>query len=518
MGKRSRQLKAERARQPAMALNSPAIPDGLNGGGWLYDAVNSSSSRIARPFFATDSSVTLNSWSRLRAMSLARWAYVNVPFFRGPVDLMASLSMGIGFVPQSLTKDKGWNAAADALVMDRFSHIGYFNGENMDQLNVFDSRLMDVDGDTGYVMTIDEFGAEKLQLIEGHRIKSGDKTSPNLFDGVWFDSTRRKTGYEVALPGEQGTRTIAAKDFIYIAENNRPDEARSITNLIHALVPLQDLYEIFAFQQATVKKNSEIGLVIQAGDPTAPIPGLGPIVPTRKAEARDATNGQPAVPEQRVTYEQVYGGGGKIPILRNGQTLASFKSEAPIAGIDMWSDLTIRGIGAGYRLPIEIFWDPSKLGGANIRLVMGLANKRFEERRAAVRRDKLSRCRFWIVARAIKRGELPWRDDCARVAWRPNFRDPTIDAGRDSKERRANVQSGLDTFTSYFADDGESYEAQLAVRQSEIEKQCEAAAALCLKFPQMSFEVALARIAGTITPGGSELSNPANQPKANEET
>jgi len=478
------------------------IPDGTSYGYGVYDAVQYSTSRSLKPYFATDSRVTLNSWSRLRALSLARWAYSNVDFVRGAVDLMARLTVGTGFACRSISRNRGWAALADAYVESKFRNIGFANGESMDELLLHDSRGVDVDGDIGYVMTEDENGQPKLQMMEAHRIKKGDASDPNCVDGVWFDNFARRTDYNVLLPGDgDRTRRIPIQSFIYLAERNRADEPRSMTNLITALNPLQNLYEVLAFEMASVKKNSEIGLTVETATPDNP--PLGPGYDIFMEDAKPAQGNQPAQPAKYYTREQVYGGGGKIAVLNKGEKLMAHDHERPGPGIEGWSKFIIRGIAVGFGVPFEVLWDPESIGGANTRLITALLRARLEQRRAGIVFPKLRRARFWVLARGIMRGEIPYDPDFTKVDFQPKFSDLTVDAGRESRERRANVVQGLDTFTDYYTEDGKDYTQKLAVRETEIGAQCEAAQRICEKYPEISFSSALARIA-MLTPNANE--------------
>lgn len=483
---------------------------GLGFGGQLYDGLARSTNRVERPVFATDSRYTLTQWNRTKALGLARWAYVNVNFVRGAVDLMARLTVGTGFTCKSQTSNPGWNKLADAYVAAKFRNIGFTGGESMDELLLHDCRSADIDGDLGYVMTYDETGAEKLQLIEGHRIKSPVDADPTCVDGVWIDGFGRRLAYNVALGDPQKFERIAAQSFIYLAERNRPDELRSMTNLVHALAPIQDLYEIWAFEMTSVKKNSEIGVVVET--PTPDDPPLGPPVNVfaREAEAAvgntppEESGDQPAQAEQYVTREQIYGGGGKIPVLKPGEKVSTYDHNRPGPGIDAWGRLIIRGMAVGYGVPFEALWDPSTIGGANTRMITSLLRARLEQRRNNLVFPKLRRVRYWLLARAIQRGDLPPNPELAKVSFQPNFIDLTVDAGRESRERRANVQAGLDTFTGYFTENGESYlETALPEREKEIDAQCAAAERLVALHPHLTFEAALARLA-LVTPNANE--------------
>ena len=477
------------------ATGAPYIPDGTWSYG-LYDAVQYSQNRANRPFFAVDSRYTLNTWSRLRALALARWAYINVPYVRGAIDLMADLTVGTGFHPCSVgVADKGLRRAYDSFFTEKTRNIGFQSGESLDELLLFDNRCMDVDGDLGYLMTENGFGDAKIQLIESHRIKNGSATDPNLIDGVWVDRFARVQAYNVALPGDDATQRIEAKDFIYIGERNRPDEVRTMTALIHALNPLQDLYEVLGFAMQSAKKSAEYGAVIEtATGELDDAPGLQPAYAQAVRAEQPASGLQPAQPAQMLMREQVFASGGKVPILGPGEKFNSFKNEQPGPNIQPWAEFIIRGIAVGYRLPFEVFWNPETIGGANTRMILGILRKRLEQRRQMLFRSKLNRVRFWLLCKEIKRGGLKWDPGILNCQWLPNFSDITVDAGRESRERRANVIAGLDTFTGYFSENGSTYETEIAVRENDVALQCAAARRLTAQYPGLSFDAALARL------------------------
>lgn len=490
---------------------APFIPDGFNYAGF-YDALNYSTNRASRPFFATDSRATLTAWSRVRALALARWAYINVPVVKGAVDLMARLTVGTGFSPVTHMDNKGLAKIADAYYLEKAADIGFMHGESMDELLLHDSRCVDVDGDLGYVMTADETDQPKLQLIESHRIKNGEVSDPTCRDGVWVDKFGRRTAFNIALPEEENSKRIDARDFIYLAERNRPDELRSMTNLIHALSPLQDLYELLGFAMQSAKKNAEIASVIETATPDSP-PGIGPTVDTLMRAAQAAENDQSTQPRQMITREQIYGSGGKVPILPIGDQFKTYAHNQPAPTIQAWSEFIIRGISVGFGVPFEVLWNPEAIGGANTRLITALLRARLQQRRAGLIFPKLQRVRYWILSRGIKRNEIPFAD-YTKVSWNPNFSDITVDAGRESKERRENVLAGTDTYSGYYAENGKNYlDQQINVRHADLDAQCAAAAELITRYPRLTFTDALNRISliGTFaTRVGETAAEPPN--------
>lgn len=499
---------------------TPARPSSLagglpyTGGGYgnfgFYDAVAYSQNRQARPFFATDSRATLNAWSRTRAMALARWAYVNVHFVKGAIDLFARLTVGTGFSPKSHGADLGLAKAYDDYYADKTAALGYMGGESMDELLLHDCRSVDVDGDLGYIMTADEFDQPKLQLIEAHRIKNGERDDTNLRDGVWIDRYGRRLAYNISLPGEDDQTTkIATQDFIFLAERNRPDELRSMTNLIHALAPLQDLYEMLGFAMQSAKKNSEWAATLET--PTPKDLPFGPQFDQEVISAQPAAGEVAAQPSQNVTREMIFGSGGKIPVLRPGEELKTWSHASPSPTIEQWAEFIIRGIAVGFGIPFEVLWNPEAIGGANTRLITALLRARLNQRRAALIFPKLTRVRFWILCKGIKRGELRYSPDIFNVSWDPNFADITVDAGRERRERRADVLAGLDTFSGFYRDEGATYvDEVLPLRESDTVAQCEAAERLAKQFPWLEPSTALARIV-LLTSTGNDLPHAAEE-------
>jgi hypothetical protein len=241
---------------------------------------------------------------------------------------------------------------------------------------------------------------------------------------------------------------------------------------------------------------------------------MGPPVVTFGQAAVPASGGNPGQPAQYYTREQIFGSGGKVVVMRPGEKVKAHDHTRPAPGMPAWVELTVRGACVGMGTPYEVMWNPETIGGANTRLITALLRARLDQRRNALVFPKLRRARFWLLARAIKRGELPPNPDMAAVEFQPNFTDITVDAGRESRERRQNVMQGLDTFTGYFAENGESYEKQLVLREAEVGAQLAAAERLVKKYPALSFESALARIAmlSPQMPSTSAAPEPADPP------
>jgi hypothetical protein len=125
-------------------------------------------------------------------------------------------------------------------------------------------------------------------------------------------------------------------------------------------------------------------------------------------------------------------------------------------------------------------WDPSTLSGPNTRLILGQAQRRFDEVAQTVVTQFISRIRKWALAKAIKRGELtPPRG--MTMWWAAEYHTPakaTIDAGRDSAADREDLKMGLTSMASIYASRGEDYQTAINQRIAEslyIQKQCAAA-------------------------------------------
>jgi capsid protein len=118
---------------------------------------------------------------------------------------------------------------------------------------------------------------------------------------------------------------------------------------------------------------------------------------------------------------------------------------------------------SGGGLPHEFTQDPSKVGGASVRLITAKAGRRFEKRQQAIINRMLIQTWGYVIGDAIDKGELAPMKDWYKVRF-VTPRKITVDAGRESKENRADVETGLKTLDEHFKELGQDFEEQLDIR------------------------------------------------------
>lgn len=117
--------------------------------------------------------------------------------------------------------------------------------------------------------------------------------------------------------------------------------------------------------------------------------------------------------------------------------------------------------------PYDFSLDPSKIGGAVVRLVAAKAQRTVEKNQRLVR--KLARrIDGYGLAKAIKLGLLSMPPGGDWYSW--HYQGPrrlTVDAGRDASAAREDYKLGLTTLSELYAERGLHWEDELQKRIDE---------------------------------------------------
>lgn len=393
-----------------------------------YYQAGQSRERRYVPAVAADSERTLTPSARKQVLGLARFLHANNGMVRGAVADLTRYSVGGGLVPQSQAAPE----IADAYesFWKEWSKIADSTGRRtFEQLQQLASLRMDVDGDIGFVLRKTSTGYPQLQLVEGHAIGS-EATDEGWFDGVRVSPDGRPIAYRVLGPDKAHT-DIDARDFILLAETERAGQQRGLSALAHALDHVRDVADILDYEKTGVKMAASIGVAIttQGGavDEGASYIESG-------ADAPVSAGGSPLE-----TFEA-----GMVPRLRLGEKIESFASNRPNPSFVGFVEHLLRDISVGLGLPFEFIWSADKLGGASQRFILAKAQRRFEQRQAYLTSALLNRVWGWVIASAIKRGDLPKSADWWRVRWQAPAKI-TVDVGREAAANRDDIRMGLRT-------------------------------------------------------------------------
>lgn len=426
----------------------------------VYEGARPSRLRAAAPRADRDSKQILTSWTRRQMLSVCRGLFANVGFVKGAVRDIARYSVGSGLIPQSQAQRREIRSAYEAYFREWSKIPETTNQHNYTEVNRLRSEAIDVDGEIGQVYTETPTGFPKIQLVEAHRIES-NSNDDTFQDGIQTDDQGAHRRYSIRV-GDDEFRTIGADNFALLVDRDRCDQLHGVTAFHHALNTLRDIAEILTAEKTSVKINSVLAMVIK--------------IAKEEANSESGFFGQQGtrtVDGKEVNLDLMMS--GAIPRLLPGEDIASHSSDRPSSTFMGFLDHLLRDVANGLGVPWEFVWDASKLGGSTNRLAIQKAQRKFEERQALL----IKLCnRDWgyVIAKGVKRGDIPQDDDWWRVVWRTP-RKITVDEGRDAKENRQDIFSGLRTMSEDYSERGMDWEDEGEQQDVEIDRLLERAQA-----------------------------------------
>jgi len=439
---------------------------------WLFDAANPME-RAQRPYERTTTRglhEELNPTDRLRLMSDSRKIFSNLGPAKAAIVDKSVYSFGRAWAPQFVGTDAAFGKLATAYLQDEFYGLCEITGSGDFQTQLhLASVSVDRDGDVGILLTEDASGNARFQLIASNEIgartdsaevESGPYKGLKQTDGVAINERGQPVAYCILGADESGKldRWVSARDFVFLYEPEWVGQLRGLPCFSHAILDLRDLRTVQGYERLASAVASSIGLVEhnETGMPDV----SDPQTLLRNAGSAVAASG--------VTTEDIAGGTVKYFRANSGSKLEFLKSERPGEAWESFMDRLIRNAYAGANWPFEMSWDSSKLGGANIRLIVSKAMRAVEDRQDLFR-PAAKRLVGYAVAKAIKRGRLPESPDW----WRWSFAMPqklTVDYGRDSKSQREDYAACIINLSDILAERGVSLDNHIAARRAENDK------------------------------------------------
>ena len=158
--------------------------------------------------------------------------------------------------------------------------------------------------------------------------------------------------------------------------------------------------------------------------------------------------------------------GGKVLSLAPGEKLESFESARPNTTFNGFIEHLMKDSMAGV-LPYEFTIDPTKAGGASVRLIVAKADRIFQHLQNIMIQRMLTPIWGYIIGTAIEEGELPANEYWNKVSW-TTPRRITVDAGRDAQQNRLDIESGVKTLTEHYLEQGD--DPKKKIRENAAEK------------------------------------------------
>ena len=408
-----------------------------------------------------DAKRTMTVFDRQELTRKMRWLSVNAGLVRQMISDNVLYSIADGIKAQAASGNAEWDKLAEEY-FERWANkpceiSGRYNFWECQQIAC---RKVDVDGEIFVLKTYSSDGSPLLQMIESHRVGTSANaagTPDGMWDGVMFNKFGAVIGYNV-IKSDGTTRLVPSNSMLHVYHPEQVSGARAYSPLQHSINNLIDILEILSMEKVAVKTASDITRTITRENPqfdgsTADFEAFG-------MRPQDYPNQVYDNPEQVGSFI-----GGKILSLAPGEKLDSFQSNRPNDSFNGFIEHLQRDSAAGV-LPYEFTADPTKAGGAAVRLVVSKAERHFGARQHMFMTRFLTPVWGYVIGNAIANGEIPANDNWSKVNW-VTPRRVTVDAGREAAANQRDIEMGLKTLSDHFAELGMNPRDEIRRRASD---------------------------------------------------
>lgn len=407
----------------------------------ISQAAIGSQQRRARTGFDRDSANLYSGTDRLLLMSMGRWLYANNSLVAGSVDDQAAIVSG-ELTPQFAGADSEWGALAEQWLEDH-DRLCDVRGDLYPMQTLQRLWMLHIirDGDVGVIFTEGAGGYPLLQTIPAHRIRdngvgTAGSDSPwngyRIVDGVIVNDVGRPLAYRVYDDARTTYQDISAVDMKVRFLPRYADQVRGFSALGCAMVDFQDIDEVRRFELVAQKVAASI--VLAETNETG--------LPPATAESMLGEDSTESNPDANIAMHTMRG--GEIQYFRSGTggKLEALKADRPTPAQQQFADSIIRQAMAGMGWSIDYFLDPSKVGGAAMRVVVERINRHVGMMRSQCLFPLARSVDAWRIAKAIKEGMLPPSNDWYR--WRyQGAANITADAKYAAQVSEIRMERGL---------------------------------------------------------------------------
>jgi hypothetical protein len=397
----------------------------------ISKAAIGSNQRKSGTGFDLDTNSLYQGQDRRALMSLGRMMYDNNPVVRGVVDEMSEITAS-EITAQYDGDDAEWGQAAE-LWMDEHDKICDVRGELFTRRTLNRLWVAHVirDGDVGVLLTRGEGGYPQFQTIPAHRIRgdgmvmNGPWEGRKLIDGVIVNEFGRPLAYRVFHDAYGSSfEDISAVDLKLRFRPMFADQLRGVSILAASVIDFQDVDETRKFEMVAQKLAASIVLA-ETNELGAPM------------ATDDALADNSAENDKDFEYRKMEG--GEIQYFRSGTggKLEALRADRPTNSQQDFINSILRQALASVGWSMDYFLDPTKIGGAPMRVAVERINRHVRGMRSDFLFPLCKTLDVWRLAVAIKLGLLPETNNI--FAWRYHgAADLTADAkyAMDVAEKR----------------------------------------------------------------------------------
>lgn len=392
--------------------------------------------------------------TRREMVRLSRWLEKNNGLFKQMIKDNAIYSVGDGITMQALGGSFEWQNIIEAEWEQECENPEVSGRFTMLESQHIICETLDRDGEI-FAIKCKRNGIPKFQLIECHRIETPPTLlgKQNIYDGIRYNRYGQPTQYFVKQADTTFT-TVPASSMMHIFEAEHASQSRAYPPHQHAISNLRDEMDLLMMEKVACKDNARTSRILKTSD--------------TNADSGDIGLGQPNVPAGSMndagSVNKILG--GLTAVLQPNEELIPYQSARPTSAFTGFIEHLRRDSVLG-SLPYEFLADPTKAGGASVRLVTAKAGRYFSHRQnIIINRFLKPYFQFWLGTK-INKGDLP----SAKNWWKCEWVCPkavSVDAGRDSANERADLEMGRILPSDDFQSRGMGFEKSIRKKARDL--------------------------------------------------
>lgn len=436
---------------------------------FLYPSSQDGTQREWRPQVNRDIARLVTQYRHQAMISDGRYIYTSNGQVRGAVKEKADYAIGSAWMPVYLGTDKNYRAAF-AEQMGRWTENCDLRGRPFNfQRNVnIGCQALDHSGDFFIVLTKNEAGEPRLQFLEAHRFGSprgetrlaeevrlsNGQVIPKdsvFLNGIVYDAFLRPLAYNLLEPEDPLRKSgstppprynlLPASSVIHAFDPEWYSQSRGIPSLIYGILDWYDLGEIREAEKIATKATARFAINEFNDTGRAPVPNAHAMGGTPATSIDDIDTRHRVIANGLIRYFKASA----------GHRIEGFSPERPNRDLADFLDHIGRSAHRGLGWPIDMH-DMSKIGGAAVRSVMGQIQRSVAQRQDALWTPCLAAV-LYAAGKFLGSGALPF----CRDWWNVGFTlppKPSVDIGRDSQNRRADVAMRIRSVSNIAEEDG----------------------------------------------------------------
>ncbi len=377
----------------------------------LYKAATQTDERKSIPNLDWDHERNISRLGHRQLRNVGKFLYANFPIISGALDEQAWLSVST-FIPQFTGKDKNWGELAEARLKE-WGKIMNVRGWDFDEC---DYRVgvvtttkregahftLQVDNGDGYPL-IQAIPPHRVgSRLDEHQVVGGPYDGYYICNGIIQDDYGRAVAYRVYSDG------YLTGDYVDIPANvmfqsffpKYVDQGIGLSALASSACDWQDVQERREFELLAQKLGSSIALIEknEAGEA---------LNPSDHVVTPEETTDTAATPTGLVIEKFDK---GTVRYIKGGDSIEALRYDRPSRDSQDFEAAIIRGAFKGMEWDVDFSLDPSKVGGAQMRIVVEKINRAIERNQALVEKA-MRRIHGWAISKFIKLGLLPPNDE-----------------------------------------------------------------------------------------------------------